>query len=118
MFRLPTDLESCAEEHGVDELVDALVRQLLRLGDDDERVEQLGQLRLVDLAVLVVVAHVEDDAEFVVGAALGEQHDRVEELLKDDDSIESSSKEEGAFIVHINEGRIVIARLNKNTPGS
>ena len=44
--------------------------QSLGLGDVDQRVEQLWQLALVDVAVAVVVAHVEDDAQLVVGAAL------------------------------------------------
>ena len=36
---------------------------------------------MLSLPVLVVVAHVEDDPELVVGAALGEEHDGVQEFL-------------------------------------
>ena len=44
--------------------------QPFRFGDVDERVEKLGQLSFVDVPVLVVVTHVEDDAKFVVGSTL------------------------------------------------
>jgi len=57
-------------EHGVDEVVDVTLGQSLGLGDVDQRVEQLGQLALVDVAVAVVVAHVEDDPKLVVSPAL------------------------------------------------
>lgn len=40
------------------------------LGNVHQRVEQFGQLALVDVAVAVVVTHVEDDAQLVVGPAL------------------------------------------------
>ena len=69
-------------EHAVDEAVDVLLGELLRLGDVDERVEQLGELRLVDGAVLVVVAHVEYDAQLVVRPTLREEHDGVQEFLQ------------------------------------
>ena len=69
-------------EHAVDEAVDVLLGELLGLGDVDERVEELRELCLVDGAVLVVVAHVEDDAQLVVRPTLREEHDRVQELLQ------------------------------------
>ena len=72
-------------EHAVDEAVDVLLGELLGLGDVDERVEELGELCLVDGAVLVVVAHVEDDAQLVVRPTLREEHDRVQELLQQKD---------------------------------
>ena len=70
-------------EHAVDQFRHlVVVEAVVGAGNLHQRAQHLRQFALVDDAVAVVVAHVEDDAQFVFGAALGEEDDRVEEFLE------------------------------------
>ena len=72
-------------EHAVDQLRHLVVAEaVVGARDLDQRAQHLAQLHLVDDAVAVVVAHVEDDAQLVLRLALGKEHHRVEELLERD----------------------------------
>ena len=72
----------CLLEHGVDEVIDVSFWESLGLGNVDKGVEQLWQFTFVDVTVLVVVAHVENDAKFVVGSTLKKDEFCFESLVK------------------------------------
>ena len=56
-------------EHAFDELSDAVVGQRVCFCDFDQRTQHFRKLSLVNHAVAVIVAHVENDAQFIVGLA-------------------------------------------------
>lgn len=62
-------LKAGVHEHAFDELGDAVVGQRVGFCDFDQRTQHFRELSFVNHAVAVVVAHVENDAQFVVGLA-------------------------------------------------
>lgn len=69
-------------EHAVDQFRDVIIREARGTGYFYERPQHLRQLFLVDHAVAILIAHVKDDSQLVLGFAAREQQDRVQEFLE------------------------------------
>ena len=69
-------------KHGIDQIVDFFVTEFIGLGRFYERIKEFTQLGFVHFSVLVVVAHVENDAKFVIGFSSGKQNNGIQELLE------------------------------------
>lgn len=75
-------LEAGERKHALDQVHHLHLAHRVRLGNVHQRSHHLHQLLLIDHPVPIVVAHVEDDPQLIVGLAPGEQHHSVEELLE------------------------------------
>ena len=75
-------------EHAVDELRHLDITQtVVGPGNLHQGPQHLRQFALIDDAVAIVVAHVEDDPQLVFGASFGEEDDRIEKLLERDATV-------------------------------
>lgn len=69
-------------KHSVNQFRDVIIRETRGTRYFHQRSQHLRQFFLVDHAVAIFIAHVEDDTQLILGFAAWEQQNRVQEFLE------------------------------------